>query len=262
MQDSHLHLQDPRFTDPAAIITDMQQAGITNCVVNGTSPADWDQVTALAEKFPEFVLPNYGLHPWHTPCAESNWKELLEKKLADNPLAGIGECGLDRWIKSPDKPAQEDAFLFQLELANRLNRPLTIHILKAWNWFMDILRTQQFPQRNFLLHAYNGSHELVQELTERGAYFSFSGSFLASNKSRQLETFRRVPLDRLLVETDAPDMLPPAEAISHKVTGEPKLNHPANLPRIIHQLALELTIDPTTLKKQLDTNFSQFFLSQ
>jgi len=262
MNDAHLHLQDPRFSDPAAIVAEMQQAGIQRCVVNGTSPDDWGSVSALATQFPEFILPSYGLHPWHTPCSHPDWKTLLEEILTANPLAGIGECGLDRWIKSPDKPAQEEAFLFQLNLAKRFKRPLSIHILKAWGWFLDILRSQKYQQSNFLLHAYNGSRELIPELVERGAYFSFSGSFLHPHKSRLLETFRHIPLERLLVETDAPDMLPPEQAISHRIHDAPTLNHPANLPRIVHHLAMELTIDPTTLKNQLDRNFSDFFLSR
>jgi TatD DNase family protein len=183
MQDAHLHLQDLRFQNVEMIIAEMILTGVQRCVVNGTSPEDWDRVSALAAEYPTFIIPSYGLHPWKIPC-EHDWKPLLVDYLEKAQIPCIGECGLDLWIKDYDAAAQQDAFVYQLDLACQMNAPITIHILKAWGWFMDILRERKsnqattgkfFPARGFLLHSFNGSAELIPELVEAGAYFSFSG---------------------------------------------------------------------------------------
>ncbi len=261
MNDAHLHLQDSRFGEVETIVSDMRSQKIQRCVVNGTSSEDWIAVQKLSLKYPDLVIPSYGLHPWKTPFQESSWKDALTHLVTQSPLPCIGECGLDRWMDNPDKVAQEDAFLFQLELANKLNAPLSIHVLKAWEWFMELLRSHTFPKRGFLLHSYNGSKELLSELIERGAYFSFSGYYLQEKKVKQQEVYRAIPLDRLLVETDAPDMLPPDHVITHPLS-EDKLNHPANLPSIAQHLAKLLDGNSESLNNQLDRNFSDFFLER
>jgi len=259
----------------------MRSTGITRCVVNGTSPHDWPQVNSLAQQHPDLIIPSYGLHPWKTPC-HSDWKPLLREYLEKSETPCIGECGLDRWMPDYDIPAQEDAFIHQLNLACELNAPITIHILKAWGWFTDILRSRianphpsqsPFPQRGFLLHSYNGSADLIPELVDAGAYFSFSGYYLTNIKYKQLETFTRIPSKRLLIETDAPDMLPPEQIITHPLTSTSSsgsknhpinhpINHPANLASIHHHLAQKLDLSPPELQTQLTENFSRFFLSK
>jgi len=269
MTDAHLHLQDPRISDIDTVIASIRKTGITRCVVNGTSPSDWLQVKTLAEAHPDLIIPSYGLHPWKTPC-ENNWKPLLKQYLIESNLPCIGECGLDRWIENHDIKAQEDAFHYQLDQATELNAPITIHLLKAWGWFLDILRARQestgktalTTERGFLLHSYNGSTELIPELVAAGAYFSFSGYFLNSSKAKTIETFRQIPLDRLLVETDAPDMLPPAQVITHPLISNDstEINHPANLNNIYHHLSKALDLSQEDLIQQISRNFTQFFL--
>jgi TatD DNase family protein len=276
MQDAHLHLQDSRFQDIHAIITEMRASGVSQCVVNGTCPDDWDRVRALAEDHPDLIIPSYGLHPWKVPC-EQDWKPLLREYLEEAKIPCIGECGLDRWMAGFNIEAQQDAFLYQLDLACEMNAPVSIHILKAWGWFMDILRARKsnvgatgkfFPERGFLLHSYNGSTELIPELVEAGAYFSFSGYYLNGFKENQLDVFLGIPIERLLIETDAPDMLPPTEIISHPLsvndpesTSNTAINHPANLGSILSQLAEKMNLDSDELDTQLSRNFSRFFLA-
>jgi len=274
MQDAHLHLQDPRFRDKEEIIAEMRDAGISKCVVNGTHPEDWHTVKQLANDHPDLIIPSYGLHPWHTPC-EIDWKPLLHQCLESSTTPCIGECGLDRWMPDYDIISQEDAFYYQLDLACEMNAPLSIHIVKAWGWFLEILRERQrsntnpFPERGFLLHSYNGSAEMIPELVDAGAYFSFSGYFLNSKKQNQLNVFSKIPKERLLIETDAPDMLPPANAISHPLTITPEgndtsqeINHPANLCSILEHFSLTLQIDKRSLEPIISSNFSRFFLDQ
>src|SRR5690606_11232155 len=114
-------------------------------------------------------------------------------------------------IENPDLPAQEEVFVRQLELAAERNVPATIHCLKAWGRLNEILRAEKRPACGFLLHSYGGPAEMVRGFAGLGAFFSISGHFANERKSRQRETFRSVPLDRLLIETDAPDMPLPGE---------------------------------------------------
>ena len=271
MTDAHLHLQDPRISDIDSIIASMRETGVTRCVVNGTSPNDWENVKILATAHPDLIIPSYGLHPWKVPCSE-NWKTLLKEYLIETSSTPpcIGECGLDRWIRNYDIQAQEDAFSYQIDLATELDTPISIHILKAWGWFIDHLRNRQQTtgissltgQRGFLLHSYNGSTELIPELISAGAYFSFSGYFLLARKSKSIETFRHIPIDRLLVETDSPDMLPPSNVITHPLSSDEsaEINHPSNLSSIYQHLAKALNLSKEELIQQVTKNFAQFFL--
>jgi TatD DNase family protein len=235
--DSHNHLQ--RFADPARIIAEMRDAGVAGCVVNGTGEDDWDDVARLAETFPDFVQPAFGLHPWKAHLRTDKWLRVLEGFLDRFPNASIGECGLDGWVTEPSLEIQRDAFLPQLALARERALPVTIHALKAWGPLFAAFE-QEKPPEKFLLHSFGGSPELVKRLADLGAWFSFSGYFLQPRKAKVVEAFKTVPRDRLLVETDAPDMMPPEEFITHHAS---EGNHPANLVRIAEGLASRLGMD-------------------
>lgn len=116
------------------------------------------------------------------------------------------------------------------------------------------MESNPLPARGFLLHAYGGSKELVPQFTKLGAYFSFAGYFLHEKKQKVREAFEAVPPDRLLLETDAPEMPPPSKAITHKLANE--ASHPANLPAVHHQVSEFLDT------KKLSENFHTFFLQR
>lgn len=254
LHDSHNHLQ--RFPDPARIIREMQAAGIAGCVVNGTGEDDWEAVATLAESFPDFVTPAFGLHPWKAHLRSESWLANLEAYLDRFPTASIGECGLDGWVAEPSPAIQREVFLPQLALARERRLPLTIHALKAWEPLFDAFAAEPPPEK-FLLHSFGGSPELVKRLSAIGACFSFSGHFLHPRKSKVLEAFKSVPEDRLLLETDAPDMLPPPEFLEFPLPDDQ--NHPANLPRIAAGLAAALGIDPQQLAEITAANHAKFF---
>ena len=250
MQDAHNHLQDQRFNNIREdLIETMLARGITRCVINGTSPGDWPLVADLAKLHPELIIPSFGLHPWQQPSPQ--WLEQLTSYLDTIHHACIGECGLDRWIKDYDIKSQQDIFVSQLQLATQRNLPLSIHCLKAWGLMLEILESQPLPERGFLLHSYSGSAELVPRLTALGAYFSFSGYFLHDRKQSIRNTFKTIPPERLLIETDAPSMLPPEHCIEYPL--EHKINHPANISKI----ALEASKLMDT--SQTKDNFKDFF---
>lgn len=238
--DAHNHLQDPRLGEAAPLIGAMREAGVCHCVVNATCEQDWPSVDALANAHPDFITPAFGIHPWKAHTASAGWQERLAGLLEKHPQAIIGECGLDGWIDAPTREIQRPVFAAQLDLARQLDRPITIHCLKAWGVLLDCLAAVPAVPR-MLLHSFGGSLETARQLARLGAWFSFSGHFLHPRKAAVLDVMRQLPHERILVETDAPDMLPPHEYLSHPLPGN--LNHPANLPSIASALGAAIGMD-------------------
>ena len=260
--DAHNHLHDPRFGGrQAELVAALRDAGVARCVVNGTRPDDWPAVARLADRFPDFVVPAFGLHPWHAGDPPRDWLESLAGWLDRFPHASLGECGVDRWVREPPLDCQIAAFSAQLALAAGRRLPLSIHCLMAWGALLDCLAAAPPLTAGFLVHSFGGSRELVRQLVPLGASFSFSGHFLDPRKATVVEAFRHVPADRLLLESDAPDMLPPAEFVRFPLAapdGTP-VNHPANLAAIATAAAAALGHDPADLRRQTTANFHRLF---
>ncbi len=252
--DAHNHLQAPELAQRMdSIESAVRETGIAALVVNGTEESDWQAVSWLAERFP-WVRASYGLHPWKVNGRSPEWRE----RLAAMWDAGgwVGEIGLDRWKETENFDDQLEAFRWQLGEAARRELPATIHCLRAWGALTEVIRDTAVPQCGFLVHAFGGSVEIARELAERGAYFSFSGSFLAENRRAKAETFRDLPLDRLLVETDAPSMPLPAE-LDRFDDGE--TNHPGNLIVAYEGLAELRGMPVGELAGIVEDNFSRLF---
>ena len=261
LYDAHNHLQDPRVgSDIASLVATAAQEGVVRMVVNGSCEEDWPDVLALARKHAE-VIPSFGYHPWYVKERTPGWRDVLTRALDEVPSA-IGEIGLDRWIKDHDLPAQEEVFVWQLRLAAERELPVSIHCLQAWGRMLELLQASPRPACGFLLHSYGGPPEMIPPLAKLGAYFSLPGYFAHERKERQQETFRHVPPDRLLIETDAPDQLLPEERSRYPLTdpasGKP-VNHPANL-RAVYDFAAELFGEPVEqLAVRVEQNFRQLF---
>lgn len=255
--DAHNHLHDPRLGgNPAGLIAAARDAGVGRCVVNATREADWDAVEDLAVEHPGFVLPAFGIHPWHAHEAATGWEERLRERLERHPTASIGECGVDQWVSSPGPDEQVPVFAAQWRIAREMNRPLTIHCLKAWGLLFDVIHRETPPER-FLMHSFGGSIETARRLLPLGAFFSFSGYFLHPRKHAVLEVFRQLPRDRILLETDAPDMAPPPEIRTHGLAAG--LNHPANLPAIGQALAAAWDMPQDELARLTTANAAACF---
>lgn len=209
--DAHNHLHDPRLGDSGPVIAAIKAAGVTRFIVNATCEADWAAVANLASREPGSVSPAFGIHPWQAHTPTDGWPDRLREMLEKHPCASIGECGLDQWISDPPIAIQFAVFIEQLRIAREMDRPLTIHCLKAWGVLFDAF-AEALPPERFLMHSFSGSIETARRLVPLGGYFSFSGHFLHPRKSAVLDVFRQLPHDRILLETDAPDMLPPGKA--------------------------------------------------
>lgn len=276
LYDAHNHFQDDWLAPHRAQLdADLRAAGLRRAVVNGTCEADWPTVAELARKC-AWILPSYGLHPWDAGNRSDRWLDTLKAQLAADPRAAVGEIGLDRWIldrAKPDDPRlaglrrapleeQGEVFLKQLALAATENRPVTIHCLQAFGALEGLLRHVNTPARGFLLHAYGGPAEMVASFAAHGAYFSFNGAFLEPRHAAKRDAFQHVPMDRLLVETDAPAMPLPATYARYSLPpandGSP-MNHPANLAATYAALADLRGVTLEALSAQVEENFRRFF---
>lgn len=274
--DAHNHLQDewlaPQFDK---IASQLVALGLSSAVVNGTCEDDWARVSELSRQH-SWIVPSFGLHPWDVGNRSPAWLEKLSTVLVAHPGAGVGEIGLDQWIldrAKPDDPRlaglrralldeQIEVFRAQLQLAASNNRPATIHCLEAWGALNDVLRTTALPVRGFLLHAYSGPAAMIRCFADRGAYFSFNGSFLDDRHARHRETFKHVPCDRLLVETDAPAMPLPQPWRTYKLPPAPggqTINHPGNIEAAYAGLAALLGLSVEKLAETASANFQRLF---
>lgn len=254
--DAHLHLQDSRLApEMERIVAQMRESGISRWMVNGTSPDDWGEVAAIAAANPEATA-GYGLHPWMVNGHGMAGVDKLESFLVEDPCAFVGEIGLDKWIRDHDIDLQKACFLRQMEMANRHGRSTAIHCLQSWGHLRECLRELP-PSKPFLLHSFGGPREMIGDFLELGAYFSISGYFFRPDKAGKLSVFDEIPMDRILLETDAPDMLPPDEMIS--VVLNDGVNHPANLVNLYAAYAAHISRPIDWVIDQIARNFSDWY---
>lgn len=226
--DAHCHLQDDRFGgELEAVLRRASEAGVSRMVCCGTREADWDRVLELARGHAE-ILPMAGLHPWHVDTAAPGWVARLEA--AFDAGAGAGECGLDFSDGRPPRELQESALRIQLALAIRRDLPVSLHCVKAPERLAAILRETGLPAAGGLVHAFSGAPEVALEFQALGLHLSFGRALTLPGAARARASLAAVREDRILFETDSPD-LPPA--------GVAGPNEPANL-RLVAEAAARL----------------------
>jgi TatD DNase family protein len=227
----------------------------------GVSEADWDALAALASREPE-IHPSFGLHPWHVLEAGPSWRERLAALLEAWPGAGVGEAGLDLarpGIASPE--TQEQALRAQIALARELGRPLSLHGVRAWGRLLEILREFGHHAPGLLCHGFSGASDLIPHFSTLNVFFSFPATLTRHRATRVHAAARAAPLDRLLVETDAPDIPPivgdPA-SLPRGRDGRP-INAPANLLVVLDALAITRGEDAARLGERTAENAARLF---
>lgn len=240
MFDAHCHLQDERISARVGgIVVGANRAGVAGMLCCGSSPADWDAVARIGAKYAgNGVVCAYGVHPFYIENIDpggNGWADELSKRIAGDPSAAVGEIGLDHAVRPRDDGGQAAVFARQLEIAGRHGRPVSIHCRKAFGAMLSILRGSGGLKSGGAVHSYSGPPDLIEELVELGCHISFSGSILIPNNKRAAASLKRVPKDRLLIETDSPDLLP------YGASGQ--FNEPANLVLILNKAA-EILCEP------------------
>lgn len=230
MFDTHCHLQDLKIKGDL-IIDRSRQHGVSRMLCCGTKPGDWNAVELLAASHDE-IVPAYGVHPWFVEnVATKDWKNELTHKLIENPKAVVGEIGLDSTAKPRSDELQLKVFVEQLALAAKYKRPVSVHCVRAWILLLNALENVGDLDQVVVLHSFSGSREIIHQLLSYNVYFSFSGAITNPSYKRASELVRAVPQNRLLIETDAPDMIP----YDLKFNDLP--NEPANLRYVAEKIA-------------------------
>ncbi|KAJ8467756.1 hypothetical protein OPV22_030308 [Ensete ventricosum] len=283
--DAHCHLQDRRIASVAPqLIRTALDSGVQRFVVNGVSEMDWHIVKQMGDEYPS-IIPCFGLHPWYVNERSPNWFKALREFLAETPAAAVGEIGLDKGAhaKNIDFREQVDVFRLQLELAKVLEKPVSVHCVRAFGDLLEIMSsTGPFPA-GVILHSYMGSAELVPGLAKLGSYFSFSGHLTSVKPEKAKEMLKSVPKDRILIETDAPDGLLSVKTSSlfsfpdvvasigetenqfgdsaAEITSLSKegLNHPANIHRVLKYVATLLEMPEEELAELSFQNATRLF---
>jgi len=250
--DAHWHLQDKRIiSDSDRIINGWQRHGGTFLSCCGTCEEDWQAVADLSDQYP-CILPSFGIHPWSAGTAGDNWSATLENFL-DSRLSGIGEIGLDL-IKKGDFDLQKTIFKTQISMAKEKKRPVSIHMRKAWDPFIHILKHIGPLPAGGLIHAYSGSADMIPLFETYGFYISFSGPITSKNNKKVRKALQNTSLDRILIETDAPDMM-----FSLPDTLDQKTNKPENLVYIASAAAETLNLSFEKLARITVSNGKKLF---
>ena len=219
--DAHCHLQFERIASlTSTILKESISKGITHFVVNATSPEDFNQVIQIQNQY-QHITPCFGIHPYY--IKESQKEEDLERLYSQckeiNCNYCIGEIGMDKTITSTiSLQLQETMFRKQIQFAISQSVPFIVHCVRCIGSVYQVLQNEVKQPYPFLMHGYSGSADFVPKLVKLGAYFSISNYFLnlSPNRRKAMEdTIKQIPLDRLLFESDAPDMVFPLFLCNH-----------------------------------------------
>ncbi|MDZ8118859.1 TatD family hydrolase [Pontiella agarivorans] len=249
--DAHNHIQDNRlFPDLEKVMKRAAEVGVVKMGIKGCCESDWPRVIDLSKTY-DGIYPSFGLHPWFISERSEQWLRTLENLLMEYPEAAVGEIGIDHAVEERDDVEQEKVFFQQLELARTLERPVSIHCRRAWGRLIELLDDFGKLPCGMLIHCFGGSAEVATELVKRGGYISFSGSITRPNARKAGPAIRAVPDDRILIETDAPDILP--------TTATGHLNEPANVKLVLEKAAEFRGLPAETLAELTFRNAERFF---
>jgi len=224
--DTHCHLDlEPLSLRLTAVLSAAHLAGVAQFVVPGVHPAGWERMACLAGK-DQGIFTAFGIHPMHADLADDS----TLSRLATLSSAGvaIGEIGLDPSY-TVSMECQERAFRRQLRLAVSLGLPVLIHCRRAFQQTLHILQDEGARRVGGIMHAFSGSSEMAREFIRIGFAISISGMVTRDNSVRLPRLVRELPLEELVLETDAPDMTP------QRYRGQS--NQPAYLTETLHALA-------------------------
>lgn len=205
--DTHTHLLDERFDgDRESVASSLIENGVGNIIEVGTSALDAESVAAFAEAH-AFAYAAVGVHPHEASTFAPEQLELFSRLLSREKCVAVGEIGLDYHYDLSPRDVQRSVFREQLSFAQKLNKPVILHIREAFGDALDILR--EFAPLRGVMHCYSGSLETARECVALGLHIAFGGALCFNNARRAVETAAALPLERLLIETDCPYMAPP-----------------------------------------------------
>ena len=247
MVDTHCHLIDPQFLkDLRSVLIRAQAAGVTKIVNAGYDAETSEKAIAMAREHP-WLLPAVGIHPNEAAAQSINEMGRIEGILKESQVTAIGETGLDYYRDFSPRDAQQELFRLHIRLASTRRLPLLIHTRNSLDDAISVLESEGYCCGVF--HCYSGSLEQARKVIDMGFYVGFAGVLTFSKRAR--EVMQQLPIDRLLLETDAPFLAP----AGHRG----KRNEPAFIKETLHCAANVLDIMPERLEAILDENSERLF---
>lgn len=249
--DTHCHIHSADYPlDQAAVITTAREAGVTSMICVGTDLEDTEQAVKFVQG-KDKLWASAGLHP-HEAARYVGQAAQIEKfaQLArDNKVAAIGECGLDFYYNHSPKKDQIELLHMQLQLAKSLQKPVILHVRDAFDEFWPIF--DQYEGLTGVVHSFTANAKVLDQIISRGLYVGLNGITTFMKPGEQQVAVKAVPLERMVLETDAPFLTP----IPFRGT----MNEPKYVPRIASHLADLRGEDLTAIAHSTTVNAKKLF---
>ena len=253
MIDSHCHLDhEPLLSDLSNVIKRSKAVGIKKLLTISTSYESFDRIKKIIKE-DDMIYGTIGIHP-HETTENKITSDIIVKNLSNNPkIIGIGETGLDFYYNNSDKNDQIISFKQHIEASIKTKAPLIIHSRDAEDETFNILNNYKDQNLKILMHCFTGSKDFAKKLLTLNAYFSASGIITFKNSLELQETFKFLPLDRILIETDSPFLAP--------VPNRGKKNEPSFIDYTAQKFADIKNISKRELVNFTTDNFNKLFFN-
>ena len=254
MIDSHCHLDHEHLiANLDQVIANSKNVGLEKLLTICTTLQSYEKITNIVKKDP-MIFGTFGIHPHETKNNDVSKDEIIAKINLNNKIIGVGETGLDFYYNNSDKDLQIKSFQKHIDAAKDLNIPLIIHSRNAEDETYDILKKNHSNKLKILMHCFTGSTEFATKLIPLNAFFSASGIITFKNSLNLQETFKMIPKNRLLIETDSPYLSP--------VPYRGKKNEPAFIKFTAEKLAELQNIKVSELVDITTKNFNKLFFDR
>jgi TatD DNase family protein len=251
MIDSHCHLDhEPLISDLENVIQRSKNVGIKKLLTISTSFESFSRIKDIVNK-DEIIFGTIGIHPHESEKDLINSDEIIKNLNENKKIIGIGETGLDFYYNNSDKIKQINSFKEHIEAALQTNVPLIIHSRNAEQETYEILNEYKNDNLKILMHCFTGSREFSEKLLNFDSYFSASGIITFKNSLDLQNTFKLLPIDRILIETDSPFLAP--------VPKRGKKNEPSFIDFTAAKLAEIKEITKSELIEITTNNFNKLF---
>jgi len=253
MIDSHCHLDhEPLLENIDDILKRSKDVGINKLLTICTTLKSFEKIKSLVKK-DLIIYGTYGIHPHETETDVVNIDNIINNINENEKIIGIGETGLDFFYNHSNKQRQIDSFKTHIEASILLKKPIIIHSRNAENETYDILRSYKKNDLKILMHCFTGSFEFSKKLLALGAFFSASGIITFKNSVDLQNTFKTIPLDKLLIETDSPFLAP--------IPMRGKKNEPSFIKYTAEKLSTIKGINLDKIIAHTTKNFNDLFVS-
>lgn len=248
--DSHCHLDFPELASRLdSVMALMRENQVAHALCVSVTLEDFPQVRSLAERYPH-LYGSVGVHPDYENVGEVSIERLV--KLADHPkIVAVGETGLDYYRLKGDLEWQRERFRCHIRAARQCRKPLIIHTRAAAADTLRIMREERAGEARGVMHCFTESWEVARDAMDLGFYISFSGIVTFKNAQALKDVARKVPLERMLIETDSPYLAP----VPHRG----KLNQPGLVKHVAEEIARLRGIPFMEVAQATTANFYNLF---